>query len=370
MRMSGLGRVVAVVASIAVGAAGSARADGLPFIKGADVSFLDQIEQLGGVYYSAGAPQDLLQILQGHGINLIRLRIWNDPLLGFSDLRRTVAMARRIKDAGLRFLLDFHYSDSWADPGKQTKPARWRNLSFDELRAAVHDYTRTVVKALADAGAPPDVVQIGNEITQGFLWDDGRVGGAFDTPEQWHRFAQLLQAGMAGVRDAGVAPSPLVMIHIDRGGDNAGARWFFDRLAAQGVDFDVIGLSFYPWWHGTLEDARANMADLAERYGKDIVVVETAYPWTLDDADLQPNIVRRPDQLHPGYPATVEGQAAFLRDLLRLVRDLPGGRGKGVVYWEPGYISLSRMGGSPWDNLTLFDFKGNALPSLQVFRDP
>ncbi len=337
------------------------------FYRGADVSFLDEIESHGRTYAVQSVPQDCLALLRDAGFNLIRLRIWNDPPHGFCNLERTVPMARRIKAAGLQFLLNFHYSDFWADPGKQYKPARWRELPFPQLCQAVYDYTREVVATLAAAGAPPDLVQVGNEITPGLLWDDGRVGGPFDTPQQWGRLAELLRAGMAGVADALGGPGRAqIMIHIDRGGDNRGARWFFDRLLEQGVSFDLMGLSYYPWWHGPLEQAQANLADLATRYDRDLVVVETAYPWTLAGADDHGNIVSRPDQLHPGYPATPEGQAAFLRDLLAVVRALPNGRGKGVVYWEPGYLSVPAMGGSPWENLTLFDFSGNALPGLQA----
>ena len=373
--MSGITSWVARVGALALAAVMAwgrpvARGEGLPFIRGADISTLDQIERFGGVYKDGGRPRDLIEILRERGIDTVRLRIWNDPLTGFNNLERTVAVARRVKSAGMRFLLDFHYSDTWADPGKQYKPARWRNLSFEELERAVQEYTRSVLETLAEAGAPPDMVQIGNEITQGFLWDDGRIGGEFDTEQQWRKFAQLLQAGIRGVHEAGISPQPLIVIHIDRGGDNAGARWFFDGLQRQGVDFDIIGLSYYPWWHGTLQDARDNMTDLASRYDKDIVVVETAYPWTLQEADLHPNIVRRSDQLHPGYPASVEGQAAFLRDLVRMVESLPGGHGKGVVYWEPGYLSVPRLGGSPWENLALFDFEGNALPSWDALGRP
>lgn len=366
----GLALAGAVALMALAGCTGApAHGGGAPFVKGADVSFLDAIDSRGGRYFERGVSRDCLEILRDHGIDLIRLRIWNDPLLGFSDLERTVAMGQRVKRAGMQFLLDFHYSDTWADPGKQTKPAKWRGLGFEELRQALYSYSKDVIRALAEAGAAPDIVQVGNEITQGFLWDDGRVGGVFDTPAQWQKLAQLLRAAIAGIHDgAGAGARPRIMIHIDRGGDNQGARWFFDRLLGQGVEFDMIGLSFYPWWHGTLDRAAANMVDLARRYQKDIMVVETAYPWTLDEKDGHPNIVRRADQLHPGYPASVDGQAAFLRDLIGVVRGLPDDRGRGVVYWEPEYISLPQLGGSPWENLTLFDFEASALASLDVFR--
>ena len=209
------------------------------------------------------------------------------------------------------------------------------------------------------------MVQVGNEITPGMLWDDGRVDGPFDTPEQWAKLARLLEAGASAVRSE--APSAQVMLHIDRGGDNAGARRFFDQMARLGVDYDWIGLSYYPWWHGPLEALKENLDDLALRYGKPILLAETAYPWTLRSTDRVPNIVGSPEQLHPGYPATVEGQGAFLREVTRIVRRTPGGLGRGVVYWEPVYVSTPKTDGSPWENLTLFDEEGRALPSLQAF---
>jgi len=329
----------------------------VPFLAGADMSFLDELEARGVVFRDGrGTPGDCLAIVRDLGWNVVRLRLWHSPAKGYCNLERTAAMAGRVRTAGLRLVLDLHYSDHWADPGKQTKPAAWRDLPFDDLCAAVSDHTRQAV-----AACRPDVVQVGNEITPGMLWDDGRVGGPFDTPVQWARFARLLAAGSAAVRTT--APQAAVVVHIDRGGDNRASRWFYDRLCAQpDVDFDLIGQSFYPWWHGTLEQLSANLADIAARYGRDVAVVETGYPRTLEDADGTGNFVGAEAQLHAGYPASADGQAAFLRALVDVVRGVPGGRGKGVLYWEPAYFSLPGMGRSPCDNLTLFDVDGRPLP--------
>jgi len=343
--------------------------EGPELLLGGDVSFIPQIEDRGGVYRDSGKVKDPFQIFADHGFNLIRLRLWHNPRDGYCGLERTLQMARRVKKRGFKFLLDFHYSDSWADPGHQYKPAAWANLSFEALKDSVRDYTRRVVAALIAQGTRPDMVQIGNEITAGMLWNEGRVGGSYDTPHQWRNLAELIGAAICGLRGSGPgADSMRVMIHIDRGGDNRGARWFFDRLLAQGVDFDVIGLSFYPWWHGALSALEANLNDLAIRYHKDLMVVETAYPWTLQGYDAVGNIVGSSSQLHPGYPASVEGQAAFLREVIRLVRRVPSGRGIGVCYWAPEYISVPGLG-SPWENNTLFDFQGNALSSMSVFAE-
>jgi|GEM_PF-170892 len=341
--------------------------DSLPFVKGGDVSLIPQIEDLGGQYTVDGQPTDPLQILKDHGFTAIRLKLWHSPEEDYNTLEKVSAMARRIDSLGMQFMLDFHYSDTWADPGKQYKPEAWEGLPFETLVDSVYEYTKRVVRTLYDQGTTPDMVQIGNEIISGMLWDDGRVGGEYDTPAQWENLGDLVNAGIRGVEEScPVGDSVQIVIHIDRGGDNGGSRWFFDNLQAEGVDFDIIGQSFYPWWHGTLDDVRSNLNDLAVRYDKDIMVVETAYPWTLNGADNRGNIVGRANQLHEGYPASVNGQKAFLSDLMDIIRNVKNGRGKGIFYWAPTYISVQPLG-SPWENLALFDFQGNALPSLDVF---
>jgi arabinogalactan endo-1,4-beta-galactosidase len=344
---------------------GDVRAAG--FIKGADISFLQEIEDRGGVFREDGNARDPLDILKEHGFNYARLRIWHTPPAGYCSLDSTLVMAARIKAKGLGLLLDFHYSDTWADPGRQSKPEAWQGLTFDTLRDSLYRYTRLVIKRLKSRNALPDIVEIGNEITCGMLWDDGRVCGAFDRPEQWARLASLISAGIAGV-EAALGPDDLVStaIHLDRGADIAGVIWFFDNLPLEAVDFDVIALSYYPWWHGTLDRVEATLDSVARRYEKDVIIVETAYPWTLAWCDDTPNIVGREEQLHTAYPATVDGQSAFLRDLIDIVAVVPASRGRGVFYWAPEYISVPGMG-SPWENLTLFDFDGNVLPSVDVF---
>jgi arabinogalactan endo-1,4-beta-galactosidase len=341
----------------------------IEFIKGADVSSLQEVENHGGVFRENGSKRDLLDILKHHGFNYARLRIWNNSEAGYCGLDSTLVMAARVNAKGLRLLLDFHYSDTWADPGKQTKPASWVGLDFDALKDSMYAYTHRVIARLKAQNTLPDMVQIGNEMTCGMLWDDGRVCGAFDTQRQWENLAELISEGIRAVHDAsGDSDSVRIVIHIDRGGDTGGSEWFFDHLLAHGVDFDVIGLSYYPWWHGTLAELGANLDTLALRYGRDIIVAETAYPWTLAWHDNVDNIVGLPGQLLPGYPASPDGQERFLEDLIGLVARTPEGRGLGIFYWEPGYISSPGMG-SPWENMTLFDFKGNVLPSIYAFQE-
>jgi arabinogalactan endo-1,4-beta-galactosidase len=341
--------------------------DSIEFVKGADVSFIPQIEDLGGIYKENGIPQDPLKIFKDHGFNYIRLKLWHTPGENYNNLNKILYMAKRIKDRELKFLLNFHYSDTWADPSKQYKPAAWRELTFETLKDSVYQYTKRVMRALYDQHTLPEMVQIGNEIISGILWNDGRVGGAYDTPQQWKNLGELINAGIRGVREScDSGDSVLIMIHIDRGCNNSGCRWFYDNLLAQNVEFDIIGLSFYPWWHGTLNQVKANLNDLAVRYGKEIIIVETAYPWTLQCVDNRNNIVGSASQLHSGYPATVDGQTAFLNDLMKIIRNVKNQKGMGVFYWAPEYISVQPIG-SPWENNALFDFYGNVLPSMDVF---
>ncbi len=347
---------------------GCSHAANVEFIKGADISMLQQIEDNGGFYTENGEPRDLLKILEDHGFNYIRLRLWHSPHEGYNDLEKVFTLASRIRRHGLKFLLNFHYSDTWADPGNQTKPAAWEGTSFETIKDSVYHYTRDVITLLKNRNTPPDMVQIGNEIVCGMLWDDGRICDLYDTKEQWTQFAALLAEGIRGAAESlSSIDSTNVMIHIDRGGDNVGSEWFLDNLLAHGVDFDIIGLSYYPWWHGTLNDMKANLDSLAVKYEKDIVVVETAYPWTLGWCDDTHNIIGLPSQLHEGYPATVEGQKAFLVALFNLIAGVQGGRGIGLFYWAPEYISVSSLG-SPWENLSLFDFTGEVINSIEAFE--
>ncbi len=240
---------------------------------GADISFLPELEAKGIQFSDKGVEKDAIQILKDHGFNYVRLRIFNEPAndsgyspkKGFCDLEHTKQMAKRVKAAGMKLLLDFHYSDTWADPGKQYKPAAWKNLSFTDLKKALYDYTKTVMEELKTQGTTPDMVQVGNEINHGIVWPDGNVSNIDGT-------AQLLNAGTAAVK--AVDPNVVMMLHVALGGQNSESVFFIDNMIARGVSFDVIGESYYPKWHGTLDDLRDNLNDLANRYNKDVIVVE------------------------------------------------------------------------------------------------
>jgi arabinogalactan endo-1,4-beta-galactosidase len=269
----------------------------------------------------------------------------------------------------MQFLLDLHYSDFWADPGHQDTPAAWQGQDLATLATTVQKYTRNVVATLSAQGTPPDIVQIGNEVTGGMLWPQGQL--YVGSQQRWVEFTTLLKAGIAGARKgAPEGHKPQIMLHIDRGGDLGGTQWFYDHMLQYGVKFDMIGLSYYSYWHGSLSDVRWNLDNTAARYGKPIVLVETAYPWTFNDYDGHPNIIGA-STTPLRYPVSPEGQALFISDLLSLVARTPSRLGLGVVYWEPAWIPGVgwKIGeGNAWENQAVFDPQGNALPSVDMMR--
>jgi arabinogalactan endo-1,4-beta-galactosidase len=323
------------------------RADDFAF--GADLSFLKQAEDQGTIFHDGTNALPGLQIFRNHGYNWIRLRLFVEPVGERlpNDFAYTLAMAVDAKKLGYKFLLDFHYASSWADPAKQPTPDQWKSLTHRQRVQAVFAYTRDALKAFHDAGVPPDMVQIGNEIRNGMLWPDGKL------PEHWDQFADYLRAGVKGV-DAACARNqrPKIMIHFDQGASILRTKYFFDKLNHYRVHYDVIGFSYYPWWHGSIEALRENLAFAANRYGKDVYVVETAYYW-------RPGGYFRKT---PGpFPESPEGQRNFLNEVTRVVMEVPGGRGQGVFWWEPAVASRSLNGRG------FFDDAGNSLPVISVF---
>lgn len=352
-----------------------------PFYLGADISALPQIEQRGGIYMNGHQPGDALAIFRKYGWNCFRLRIWVNPRNGVNGLAYTVKLAKRIKQSGAAFMLDFHYSDSWADPQKQNKPAAWANLDFDDLVKRVQTYTAHVIKTLKAAGATPDFVQIGNEITGGMLWPDGQVKVPVSTVKvyegdvkviqppqpyndarQWNHLIRLIKAGIAGVRSVTTPHDPVrIIIHIDCGGDWLTTKWYFDHLAKAGVDYDIIGQSYYPKWHGTMQDVRNNLRNTIERYHKDVMIVETAYPsWNIHPSPASAKYM--------SWPMTPAGQKEFLADLIKTVKAAPEGRGIGVIYWHPEatYIPGATGRWSRPDPDSLFNDRGYPLPAMNV----
>ena len=344
-------------------------APGRPMIQGDDLSFATQETAAGAVYTDRGRAAPPERILAAHGADYVRLRLWVNPPAGYSDLASVLAMARRAKAAGMRLLLDPHYSDFWADPQHQDTPAAWAGQDLTTLAQTVRTYTRDVLNALSAQGTPADMVQLGNEIRNGLLWPTGYVD--WSTGAGWDNLGTLLRAAAAGVRGAR-GRTPKLLVHFDQGGDNGWSRAFYDHIVAQRVPFDVIGLSYYPFWHGSLSQLRTNVNDLAARYDRDIVIAETQYGWTLANGDQLGDFLWQESQLLPGYPASPDGQLAFLSDLTSIVNAIPGGHGGGVFYWSPEWIpgvGWEPGAGTPNDNLTLFDFTGHALASVG-YADP
>ncbi len=242
-------------------------------ILGADISFLPELEAKGVKFSDKGVEKDAIQILKEHGFNYIRLRIFNNPAgpkgyspnKGFCDLEHTKQMAKRVKAAGMKLLLDFHYSDYWADPQQQNKPAAWVGQNFTTLKKSVQDYTTMVMQQLKDQGTTPEMVQVGNEINHGMIWPDGQI-------DNLDSLAQLIYSGVKGVK--AVSPKSIIMVHIALGGQALESRFFMDNMTVRNLPFDVIGLSYYPKWHGTTDDLKANMIDLHKRYNKQVMVAE------------------------------------------------------------------------------------------------
>ena len=362
------------------------------FIKGADVSMLAEVEKHGGKFFDEkGVEKDAMLILKENGFNYIRLRLWNDPKDaagkgyggGNSDLATTIALAKRAKANGMKFLLDYHYSDFWTDPGRQNKPKAWAKMNIEQMTQAVHDYTKSTIAEFKKAGVLPDMVQIGNEINGGMMWPEGKSwgqnGGEFD------RLAGLLKAGVNGVKENLTAKDNVkIMLHLAEGTKNDTFTWWFDEITKRNVPFDVIGLSFYTYWNGPISALKYNMDDISKRYNKDVIVVEAAYGYTTANCDNAENNFGAKEATDGGYPATVQGQTDFLHDLMKSIVDVPDHRGKGIFYWEPAWLPTpgatwaTKAGmkynnddwkeGNARENQALFDCQGHVLPSIKVFN--
>lgn len=365
----------------------------MEFIKGFDVSSLAEVERCGGKFYDGGAAEDAICILKRNGGNCLRLRLWMDPQdaagmsygAGHCNLETVLSLAKRGKAAGMEWLLCLHYSDFWTDPGKQRMPKAWCGFDETALVQAIDRYTREVLKACIDADVPPYMVQVGNELTKGMLWPVG------ETPH-WDALMRFVKTGIAAVRET--LPQAYVMVHLDNGGNQSMYREWFDHFYAAGGDCDVIGLSYYPFWHGTMDGLKDNLQMLSKRYDKDLIVVETSMGFTLEDYSAHEGLsaserrgpaAKPPLTDHLAWDMTPEGQTVFLRELFTVMRSIPHDHGKGIFWWEPAwipvhgsqwateagwqYIGEKGPGGNEWANQALFDFDGHALPALKVFQE-
>lgn len=301
------------------------------FAKGADISWLTQMEASGYKFYSsAGVQQDLFQILKDKGINSIRLRVWVNPIGGWCNKADVLAKAIRAKNMGMRIMIDFHYSDSWADPGKQTKPAAWFSQDINALKASVYNHTLDVLNTLNANGIIPEWVQVGNETNDGLLWEDGRAS------KSMANFAALVNAGYSAVKT--VNQSIKVIVHISNGYDNSLFRWMFDGLKANNASFDIIGMSLYPStnnWADLDNQCLINMNDMVNRYGKSVMIVEVGMT------------VNSPDTCK-----------AFLTDIITKTNSVNGGNGLGVFYWEPECYN--------WQNYSLGAFDASNKPTAAM----
>jgi arabinogalactan endo-1,4-beta-galactosidase len=330
------------------------------FINGVDISMLKQVEENGGLFYENGNQIDPIQIFKDKGINTARIKIWHTPSLNYNNLESVLEIADRASSVGLDLFLDFHYSDTWADPSNQTKPSAWVDLNFETLCDSLEQYSHHVITKLKNQNTLPKYVQIGNETDCGFLWPDGYVCDESNNDSQWNKLRELFMHAIEGINSALDTQDTLKIIsHVSSGGN-----WFFNNLIGQGVDIDILSISYYPMWHGTLSDLNQNMDELGNEFQKPVLIVETAYPFTLQWNDNTNNILGLETQLLEDYEASEDGQFTFLHDLIILVDE--NDYGLGICYWAPDWISTNQFG-SPWENQALFDFDGELLDAISVF---
>lgn len=352
------------------------------FYFGADLSYVNQILDRGGVYKDGGEVKTPYQIFRDHGGNLVRLRLWHDPQWTkavyeppgsqlYNDLHDVEESIRLSKEQGLAVLLDFHYSDNWADPGKQEIPVAWRDIrDISTLKDSVYEYTFNVLTSLDNKGLMPELIQIGNETNCGMLYTNAPEGfpSCNVCDGQWQRLGEVVNAAIQAVRD--VTDNSLVksevILHV---ADPKNVEWWFDNILAQAsvTDFDILGISYYPLWHKTVAPGALSesVSKFITKYGKPLIVLETAYPWTTAGHDSYNNLFGNEMPL-TGYPYSVKGQSDLLKALTQEIMD---GGGTGIIYWEPAWISVPELKdqwgtGSSWESNTLFDFEGEALESI------
>lgn len=337
-------------------------------IRGGDVSSLYRSEQDGGTYHtSSGTAENALAQLSAAGMNYVRLRVWVNPEDGFDDEAQLLAGAKQAASYGEKILLDFHYSDTWADPGHQTVPAAWSSDSLSALESQVYSYSKQVVADLVAQGTPPALVQVGNEINGGMLWPDGSTSS-------WSQLAALLKEGIAGVKAAD--SSAEIVLHLAGSSSESTLASWYSTAKSDGVSFDVIGLSYYDYWDGRLDVLQTDLNGLAAQFSKPVMVAETAYPWTLTTDDSSTALsFDTSSELDPGYPATPAGQAANFSDVLSVVQAVPGGLGLGAFYWEPTWTVVPGNGWNPadpssgdgWENQAMWNYSDVALPAIADF---
>lgn len=350
------------------------------FVMGADLSYVNQVLDHGGVYRDSGSVMDPYQIFSDYGTNVVRLRLWHDPkwtkdVYGesatqlYSDLHDMEKSIQRAKEQGMAAALNFHYSDFWADPGRQEIPEAWREIKDSKvLEDSVYQYTKKTLLYLNEKGLMPEMVQIGNEINCGMLFSN--APSEFPTLNAcngyWKNLGGVINKAIQAVREVSESSdiNTRIILHIAQ---PENVEWWFDNITTTGgvADFDIVGFSYYGLWSNVpLAEISTRVANFRGKFGKDVMIMEAAYPWTMENADSYANIFGSAS-LVQGYPATPEGQKNYLIDL---TQEVIAGGGKGIFYWEPAWITSNLKDpwgtGSSWENNAFFDFDGNALPAF------
>ncbi|MEY8848216.1 arabinogalactan endo-beta-1,4-galactanase [Psychroserpens sp. XS_ASV72] len=341
------------------------------FYKGMDLSFQPELETYNVNYRDDnGTVVDLLSYVEENGTNLVRLKLWHTSQNGQNSLDDVKAYAQRVKAKNMAFLLDFHYSDFWADPGTQTPPAAWQNMTQEELRVAIFDYTKDVLTQLKNQNTLPELVQIGNETDSGFLWNYGKVWDEFS--DNWGNYAALVREAIRAVREVDTENNIKVMLHHSK---VVNSKFFFQELAPYNIDFDIIGLSYYPQFQTKdLDLVALELNQLALNFDKEILMVEVAYPFTLEWNDNANNFIGSVNQIIPEFAPTPEGQKMYFEWLVSTIKNIPNDKGVGFCYWAPDWVAFTgnentSTSGSAWENQCLFDFNLRALPAFDVFRN-
>ncbi|MBQ4821418.1 glycosyl hydrolase 53 family protein [Aquimarina sp. MMG016] len=339
------------------------------FYKGMDLSFQSELESYNLDYKDQnGNSINLLDYVTSKGTNLIRLRLWHTPENGHNSLEKVKLYALKIKASGADFLLDIHYSDTWADPGNQEPPNDWKGMSSTEIKNVLYRYTKQVVKELKDQGTTPAIVQIGNETNSGFLWNFGKVWNEFNN--NWPFYVELSNECYKAIKE--VDNNIKTMIHIAGVTDT---KIFFEKVEENNGNYDIIGLSYYPQFHGkNLIEIQNNINLLASTFNKDILLTEVSYPFTLDWNDNANNFIGDESQILTEFPSTPNGQKRFLEWVIKVLKEIPDNKGIGFCYWAPDWVAFSgnettSTKGSSWENQCLFDFDHNALPAIEIFTD-
>ena len=341
------------------------------FYKGMDLSFQTELEDYNITYKDKnGVPVELLDFVKDNGTNLVRLKLWHTSQDGENTLEDVKAYAQLIKAKNMDFLLNFHYSDYWADPGTQNPPVAWQNMSFEELKVAIYNYTKDVVQQLKNQNTLPDIIQIGNETDSGFLWDFGKVWNNFN--DNWPNYTALVSEAIRAIREVDTNNSVTIMLHHS---SVENAIYFFTELEPYNLDFDMIGLSYYPQFQiKNLDLVQFKINELATTFNKDILMVEVAYPFTFNWNDNSNNYIGDDSQILSEFPATPQGQKAYFEWLVQAIKNIPNNKGRGFCYWAPDWVAFSgnevtSTQGSAWENQCMFNFNYEALPVLDVYND-